>query len=436
VAVVFHPDLTPLLVPIDRVAPFPRNPRVGDVDAIVASMEANGVYQPVVAQRSTGYVLAGNHRLHALHALHADQVPVVWVDVDDDRAARLALVDNRTADLASYDAERLLDLLADLDGTTMGLLGTGYDHDDLDSILATVAEAGQGAERAAELEVGSAAVPVRRTVPLDLFFSGSCTSAEAMVAVRMGWQVGSISTAAASVRALFARHPNAARLGFMDNDWHDYDHAAHVAACKEFGPRYATTRDLLTKAQAQAAGVEWYSFDDTMAMAADVAAAGVDNVVVIPKYAAAVDRIPATIGDARVVLGYSVPTSYGGTPVPSRAFVGRPVHLLGGSWAKQRAYLNVLGDDVVSLDNNYLLRIAEFGQCYLPDGSVRTVWDVADFISAASQTAYLPAIALSLASIVQAVREQYGVPVTPTRLGDDADDAAAPMTTRDDEGEP
>jgi hypothetical protein len=49
------------------------------------------------------YVLAGNHRLQAARAQSIARVPVIFVDVDDDAARRILLVDNRTNDLAEYD---------------------------------------------------------------------------------------------------------------------------------------------------------------------------------------------------------------------------------------------------------------------------------------------------------------------------------------------
>lgn len=69
------------------------------------------------------------------------------------------------------------------------------------------------------------------------------------------------------------------------------------------------------------------------------------------------------------MLGYSVPTSHGGTPLSVDLFRGRRVHLLGGSWRAQLDFLAALGDDVVSLDNNYIRKQAGFGSFVYPDGS-------------------------------------------------------------------
>lgn len=111
----------------------PENPRQGDVGAIHTSIEANGFYGALVVQKSTGFVLAGNHRLKALKAQGAHRVPIIERDVDDATALRILLGDNRTGDLASYDEVKLLELLTRA-AEEGNLEGTGYDGDDVDEL--------------------------------------------------------------------------------------------------------------------------------------------------------------------------------------------------------------------------------------------------------------------------------------------------------------
>lgn len=106
------------------------------MDAIKASVEENGQYKPLVVQKSTMRVLAGNHTLEALKASGATSVPVYLIDVDDERAKRIVLADNRTSDVAAYDDALLAELLKDLQQTKGGLAGTGYDEDALAQLLA------------------------------------------------------------------------------------------------------------------------------------------------------------------------------------------------------------------------------------------------------------------------------------------------------------
>jgi ParB-like chromosome segregation protein Spo0J len=125
-------------VEVSRLQEHPRNPRRGEVDAIQESIETNGFYGTIVAQESTGYILAGNHRWKAAVKAGLLTVPVMWVAVDDEAALRILLADNRTADLADYDNASLVELLAEIANSTGTLLGTGYDQDALDDLIAEV----------------------------------------------------------------------------------------------------------------------------------------------------------------------------------------------------------------------------------------------------------------------------------------------------------
>ncbi|MBX9601238.1 MAG: ParB/RepB/Spo0J family partition protein [Bryobacteraceae bacterium] len=119
------------LVAVERLRCHPANPRKGDLAAIGASIQANGFYGAVVAQRSTGYVLAGNHRLEAARREGLAEIPVAWLEVDDATALRILAVDNRTNDLAGYDEAALAELLQQIErmgswrhpDTTSGRIG-------------------------------------------------------------------------------------------------------------------------------------------------------------------------------------------------------------------------------------------------------------------------------------------------------------------------
>lgn len=128
-------DLKIEYVPAESIKVHPENPRQGDVAVIEQSIQRNGVYQPVVVQRSTGFIVVGNHRYLAMRNRGIDQIPVIWRDVDDQAAHRIMLADNRTSELGDYDSEQLVALLEGLGGD---LDGTGYTEDRLDDLLAYV----------------------------------------------------------------------------------------------------------------------------------------------------------------------------------------------------------------------------------------------------------------------------------------------------------
>ncbi|WP_032380971.1 hypothetical protein [Rhodococcoides fascians] len=133
----------PETLPISDLNLFHKNPRKGDVAAIYASLRANGQYVPIVVNKGTytgrpNEVLKGNHTLKALRDLAENfpdedkwQNPLIhFVDVDDDRADRIVLIDNRSSEKGSFDDRLLLELLADLPD----LDGTGYDQGDITAL--------------------------------------------------------------------------------------------------------------------------------------------------------------------------------------------------------------------------------------------------------------------------------------------------------------
>lgn len=123
------------LEPIDAVTPHPKNPRRGDTEAIQASVQELGFYGVVIAQRSTGHILAGNHRYLAAQAAGASEIPVTWLDVTDEQALKILLADNRTSDRATYDDEALAALLREMLETTSDLTALGFTGDDINRAL-------------------------------------------------------------------------------------------------------------------------------------------------------------------------------------------------------------------------------------------------------------------------------------------------------------
>jgi hypothetical protein len=98
--------------PTESLHPYYRNPRRGDVPAIAKSLQEFGQFRPIVVNRGTktgrpNEILAGNHTYYAAVQIGLSHMEVDWVDVDEETAAKIVLIDNRTADLSGYDAEAL-----------------------------------------------------------------------------------------------------------------------------------------------------------------------------------------------------------------------------------------------------------------------------------------------------------------------------------------
>jgi hypothetical protein len=139
--------LLPLLTPIEgSVRPHPQNPRQGDAGAISVSLERFSQYKPIVVQRSTGHILAGNHTYQAAKMSGWTHIAVVFKDCDDATALALMLADNRTSDLGVYDDALLLELAESLPEDL--LASTGYDYDVLDDLAKSLGK--EPAPQAAE----------------------------------------------------------------------------------------------------------------------------------------------------------------------------------------------------------------------------------------------------------------------------------------------
>lgn len=136
-----RPELTGRAHPIADFHPHPRNYRHGDLVTIATSLQTNGQYRPIIVQKSTGYVCAGNHTLLAARQLGWTHIAADILDLDDDDAARILAIDNAASDRAINDDQALAELLAELEQTDHGLAGTGYDTDDLEALFASLENA-------------------------------------------------------------------------------------------------------------------------------------------------------------------------------------------------------------------------------------------------------------------------------------------------------
>lgn len=114
-------------VALITLKPYPNNPRKGDINLIAKSLETYGQYKPITINKRTNEILAGNHTAQAARKLGWTTIQAVYVDADENTAAKIVLMDNKTSDAGGYDDATLLGLLdglGDLDAT-------GYTDKDL-----------------------------------------------------------------------------------------------------------------------------------------------------------------------------------------------------------------------------------------------------------------------------------------------------------------
>lgn len=147
-------------------------------------------------------------------------------------------------------------------------------------------------------------------------------------------------------------------LYFADQDWKRPNRAAYMAALAKHRPYMASVLDWERPEQ----------LPEVLGWAED-AAQFVEVVMLIPKVMGGIEQLPRTIGGKTIRLGYSVPTSHGGTELPVWEFAGWPVHLLGGSPQAQMRLAPYF--DTQSVDGNMAQKMAtKF--CAFWDGEKRT----------------------------------------------------------------
>ena len=162
-----------------------------------------------------------------------------------------------------------------------------------------------------------------------------------MIAQELGWLCGARYTHLRDIKTF-------PTLGFLDIDWKNYNFDKHLQAAMSLNPMLTVARDIedirdLDKILTQAYILKKYS----------------QEVIIVPKDLKLKNRLNEIPND--FLLGYSVPTQYGGTQIPVKYFT-RPVHLLGGRPDVQRKLARKL--IVKSLDCNRFTLDAKFGKYF------------------------------------------------------------------------
>ena len=124
---------------INEVLQHPQNVRIHskkNLDIIKNSLEEFGQTKPILVQKSTMYVIAGNGTLQAAKALGWETIQAHILDLTDDKANALAILDNKSTDESQWDEKGLTDLLQQLGDSDPDILSlTGFEMEDLDNML-------------------------------------------------------------------------------------------------------------------------------------------------------------------------------------------------------------------------------------------------------------------------------------------------------------
>lgn len=160
-----HEELRAFAVPLDTVVRDPDNARdhaARSVDTIAASLAEFGQRVPIIVNRATRMIEAGNGRYHAAAQLGWTHIAAIFVDDDESRALAYSLVDNRSAEVGvEWNWQRLADQLRTLrDDMGQDLALLGWHEHEAEPLLAAefnpskaVADLGGGDEGGASRHV-------------------------------------------------------------------------------------------------------------------------------------------------------------------------------------------------------------------------------------------------------------------------------------------
>lgn len=127
-------------VRIDELKEHPKNPRVhpdSALDKLVRSIKEYGWTNPVLVSKD-GYVLAGHARCKAAQKAGLEEVPVVFLDLEGERADAYLIADNKIQEETDWDLPKLADLLSELDNSMFDVSLTGFEAAEIDELFSEV----------------------------------------------------------------------------------------------------------------------------------------------------------------------------------------------------------------------------------------------------------------------------------------------------------
>jgi hypothetical protein len=145
-------------IPLQKLVKYPRNPKDHDLGAIQNAIASPvGFAFAVTVDTTTGYVVAGHGRIDSLMQMYNNNphTPPKRIEVADNgdwlipvnkialqnetELQQLIIMDNKISELGGWDEPMLADVLRELADVGDGVLDvTGFDGDDLDSLLKTL----------------------------------------------------------------------------------------------------------------------------------------------------------------------------------------------------------------------------------------------------------------------------------------------------------
>ncbi|TET71438.1 MAG: ParB/RepB/Spo0J family partition protein [Candidatus Aminicenantes bacterium] len=109
------------MISINKIDPSPNQARteLGDIEELMASIKAKGILQPIIVREKNGRyeIIAGERRCIAAKNVGLKDIPCIEMNVSDNEAMELALIENlQRKDLSVFEEADGLNALADMYG--------------------------------------------------------------------------------------------------------------------------------------------------------------------------------------------------------------------------------------------------------------------------------------------------------------------------------
>lgn len=120
-------------VELTKLKPAPYNPRQisqHEFESLQRSLDEFGFVEPVVVNKTSGFIVGGHMRVNAARELGLKTAPVLYVELDDQKERALNVALNKIS--GEFDTDQLAELLTELDDESIML--TGFDESEIEKL--------------------------------------------------------------------------------------------------------------------------------------------------------------------------------------------------------------------------------------------------------------------------------------------------------------
>lgn len=124
------------MISIDKIIPWKKNPRNNNnaVKKVAESIKRFGFAAPIILNKDYT-VIAGHTRLKASKLLNLKKVPCRILNLSKEEAELLALVDNKSGEIATWDEKALYEIIDNLPVNIDELINLGFEEEKLNEWL-------------------------------------------------------------------------------------------------------------------------------------------------------------------------------------------------------------------------------------------------------------------------------------------------------------